>query len=277
MSALSKEESSTERRRSIVERHEAIELLEPLVDGEVGGEKEREVREFLASDPDCRREYERLTALSFSLRENLPQLEAPPYLRRTVEEMGRRKTKQKLLLPSFFKNRWAQVIAACFAVAVFGLILLDRNPKGRLPLSLFVLDHMEYAQREEVAELKTGNLAELDDWFKARLPFTPQLPALPALLEGGRLCHIGEERVALAFYNWNGNRVSLFVGDGHSLDLRSIGGLSRLDRTSVSFGAERGHSAAVWTRSGLAYILVAGCPEEELKEFVEVWRSDDES
>lgn len=259
-----------------MERHEATSLLEPLVDGELSEDKERELHEFLATDPGCRLEYDRLAALSLSIRKHLPQLEAPPYLRGAVEELAFRKTKQRFRL-SPFQNRWTRGIAACFAVAVCALILLNRHPENRLPLSLFVLDHMEYAQREEVAELKSGDLAELEGWFKERLTFAPRLPALPASLEGGRLCHIGEERVALAFYNWNGNRVSLFVGDARSFNPSSIGGLSRPDPTKVSFGAERGHSAAVWTKSGLTYVIVAACPEEELKDFVQGWRSRDES
>ncbi len=259
-----------------MDRHEAASLLEPLVDGELSRDKERELREFLETDAEYRHECEQLAALSRSVRARLPQLEAPPYLRRTVEEMARQESGPKAL-PRAYRVRWTQALAAGLAIAVLGLVLLDWNPAGRLPLSLFVLDHMEYAQRQEVAELKTGDLEELDEWFKPRLPFTPQLPALPASLEGGRLCHIGEERVALAFYNWNGNRISLFVGDARRFDASSIAGLSGPDPARISFGAERGHSAAVWTKSGLTYVIVAACPEEELKEFVQGWRSRDDS
>jgi len=259
-----------------VERHEAIELLEPLVDGEVSEEKEREVLEFLSSAPDCRREYERLSALSRSIRENLPQIEAPPYLRRRVEQMANQPMRQSFV-PRLFGHRWAQTVTVSLLAATLVLVLLNWESEGEVSLSMFVLDHMEYAQQQEVTELKSGDLVELESWFKARLPFTPQLPALPALLEGGRLCHIGEERVALAFYNWDGNRISLFVGDAKSLRISRIRGILSLAPDGVSFGSERGHSAAVWTKSGLTYVIVVACPEKELKEFVEVWRSNYES
>ena len=251
-----------------MDRHEAFELLEPLVDGEIGDDREREIREYLASDTEYRLEFERLTALSESIRKNLPVLEAPLYLRRRIEEIANTESK-RTVVRGLLRNRVVQALAACIAVGVFGLMVVKRETDGQIPLSMFVLCHLEHSTLGKDLEIATADAKQLEVWFSGRLPFAPGIPDLPAQLEGGRRCHIAEVPVSLAFYELHGRRISLFAAEAGTL--RAEEGL-RLsahhgDSPASSF-SEKGYTVAVWEKLGLTYVLVSALPPSELQELV---------
>ena len=251
-----------------MERHEAIGLLEPLVDGEIGAEQEREVREFLAADPDCLREYERLQALSLSMRKHLPLLEAPPYLRHRVEEIASKESR-RTFVPRLLKNRVVQALAACIVVGVFGLMVVKRESDGQIPVSMFVLCHLEHSTLGKDLEIATADAKQLEVWFSGRLPFAPGIPDLPAQLEGGRRCHIAEVPVSLAFYELHGRRISLFAAEAGTLRAEEGLRLSAHHGDSpASFFSEKGYTVAVWEKLGLTYVLVSALPPSELQELV---------
>lgn len=252
-----------------MDRREALDLLPACFDGEVAPDQARALRDILSSDPVCRAEYECLQNLSRILRHNLPKVEAPPYLRHRIEDMARGiRPKPKGVLGWF--PQW-KLAGAGLLAALVCIVLYLVWPGGGASISLFVLDHMENAQRQGVLQMETNATAVLNSWFSERLSFSPQLPSLPGALLGGRLCHIGEEPVALAFYDWEGKRLSVFVGEGRRLGVQG-GEKGRPLAEGFTTYVDRGHTVLVWNATGLTYVLVAPCSDNELESLIAQWK-----
>jgi anti-sigma factor RsiW len=252
-----------------MDRREALDLLPAFLDGEIASDQERLLRDTLASDPACRAEYECLQDLSKTMRRSFPKIEAPPYLRNRIGDMARGAKPKPIQIPAWFMQ-WKLAGAGVLAILVCTVLYLTW-PGGGAPISLFVLDHIENAQRQGVLQVETSAVAELNSWFAERLSFSPQLPGLPGKLLGGRLCHIGEEPVALAFYDWEGKRLSVFVGDGRRLRVQE-GKEGQPLADGFSTYVDRGHTVLVWSATGLTYVLVAPCSDSELEPLIGQWK-----
>jgi hypothetical protein len=96
-----------------------------------------------------------------------------------------------------------------------------------------IADHIHYAHNPERLEVSESDPRALQRWFASRLPFDPQLPQIQgAQVVGGRLCTLRGNRLALAFFDRNGDALSIFVGNADALTP---------DARHAWSAAERGH------------------------------------
>jgi anti-sigma factor RsiW len=120
-----------------------------------------------------------------------------------------------------------------------------------------VLDeHISLVLSDDGSSLQTGDPKALEDWFRARLDFSPPVPSWPwAELVGGRLSLIGGERVARMEYAAGERQFTLFVQFVGSEVYGSLRHCDSGQRAIVT--QQRGYKAAYWSREGFSYVLVA--------------------
>ena len=251
-----------------MDRREAWSLIAPYVDGELSRDTAREFEAYLTEDPRCKAEVETLGEFRSLLKSAFPPLEAPPYLRKRIERLARGGD----AWPRGRKFPARAVSLATIAAILVGVLAVTLFPRGHTPLSVFVLDHLDYSEPGKGLEFQGSDASALSEWFSKRLPFFPRIPRLKAELEGGRRCHIGEIPVALAFYEWQGRRISLFVGEGSRLRVKGLPRAAVTPKEAPLFFVEKGHTAAVWEEFGLIYVLVTALPQTQLEEFIKEWK-----
>ena len=156
--------------------------------------------------------------------------------------------------------RWRLAIplaAAAVLLLVVGLHLsrIEDEPGTSSPPLTSVLagELATFVASGRSLDVATADPAQLREWFAARVEFTP--PAAHAetglRLTGGRLCHIGGQRVVAYMYDLDGEVVSLYV-------LQSSPPAIRGNAVAVSTDATHpGYAHASWLRNGLRYALVA--------------------
>jgi anti-sigma factor RsiW len=126
-------------------------------------------------------------------------------------------------------------------------------------------DHVTLLQNEDGSVLLTHDADELRQWFAARLPFEPPVPAWPwARQVGGRVCKIKGQRVARIEFEAEHKTFTLFIQDvgGH---LPEAGGSSG---ATASVMEHEGYRTATWRADGFSYVLVARLAAEPVFEYL---------
>lgn len=68
-----------------LQREEAIQLITPVIDGEVTAERSRAFFRYIQQDHEIKRRYEEEKLIKYLIRVQLPRFEAPPHLRKRIE------------------------------------------------------------------------------------------------------------------------------------------------------------------------------------------------
>jgi len=188
-----------------------FEALNAYVDGQLVPSEELDVRRHLDLCERCRSRVDALLALKeavaasaevravpHTLRERLGSLAQPPGKRWMARFLG------------------LAALAAAVLIAVGVSRLVGRAPQAdrdRVTEAL-VADHLHFLQVHDAVEFASDDPAQIAAWFAEKVPFPVRVPELrSATLLGGRLCSLWGHKVALAFYQVHGKRVSLFVAD----------------------------------------------------------------
>jgi len=185
--------------------------LSAYVDAELTPESELEMRRHLDSCARCRDLVETLVGLKESVAATADVRSVPHTLRERVAALRQRSTRPR---------RWRTVIV--FAASVCALVIgayswRALRPRATLEggvIEALVADHVHFRQALDAPQVRSDDPAEVGEWFADKLPFRVALPRLRnASLLGGRLCSLWGQKVAVGFYETQGERVSLFVAD----------------------------------------------------------------
>jgi len=225
--------------------------LEAFFDGNLSDDALRiNLESHVTECPACRAQIHALTALRDRLRTEVRRTEAPPYLRREVEDTasGRRRT----FTPRATKRFAIYAAAAGLSIAVGLGIWAVRPPLSpdlaMASMAAFIEDHAAYVRGPEDKEKLTGEIADLETWLTDKLDFSPRLPQWEgASLLSGRPCSIHGRRVALVRYRIDGHEASLYIQVA-STPARSDG---------VRMKCVDDFHVAVWRQHNLNYVLVA--------------------
>ena len=201
-----------------------------------------------------------------ALREKLPSLETPvPLKERLFSGIAEQRVGSRTspLRPIHF----ATLVVTAIAVAILvGLSTWPRRAGDRLLVPALVEDHLVYANRADPAELCSNDPAEIAAWLSGRIDFAPSVPSLhDSNLLGGRLCTVADHRVALAFYDHAGARVSLFEMVAERLPDSAFRRRTVLGR-QFGVGHHKGVSVVAWHERGILFALVSALPEARLLE-----------
>jgi anti-sigma factor RsiW len=228
--------------------------LEAFFDGNLADDDLRAcIEAHLPHCPECRAQIHALTALRERLRAEVHQTEAPPYLRREVEEILKRRWRPAMVRP---KVRMVAYAAAAILLVVLGFAIWENRSSrpsnlAMTPKTAYIKDHIAYVQGRDDKENITDEITALETWLMAKLDFAAQLPQWEtATLLSGRPCSIQGKKVALIRYKIGGHEASLYIHPAAISDNSDGIAMDRVGNFHV----------ATWRQHNLDYVLVA--PEE---------------
>jgi hypothetical protein len=171
----------------------------------------------------------------------------------------------------------AGAAALLLVLAGIGAAWLWARARGQRAVAtaeLMIEDHLNYARRADRLELAAAETDPLCAFFEREIGVAVRLPALPgATLVGGRRCHLGPRRAALAFYELRAARtapadlaepLSLFAFEVAGEDWSALEPVVLSGGRSVRCHMNRGVSVLVWEERGLVYALAGALPLEVL-------------
>jgi anti-sigma factor RsiW len=195
----------------MTECNTSLELLNAYVDGESLPPEELELRRHLDSCETCRRQVETLLALKAAVAASAETRPVPHTLRERLGPLARKSTRRYLR-----RRRWLLGLAAglLIAVGLGGWFMFRPQVQAGLVTEALVARHLYFLQDPRAVQIATNDRQRIAAWFRKKLAFPVRLPALQgADLQGARFCHFWGQKIALAFYEANGRRLSLFVTD----------------------------------------------------------------
>ena len=151
-------------------------------------------------------------------------------------------------------------------VGVLGTI----RPWSSTPLSgrefaeFAVKTHKQHAQGSLALDVRSDSQQTLNEWFKAKSPFSLALPASPVVparsgpyrLEGARLLPVGGKTAAYIAYQMQTSPASLIVVPD-SVAVASGGVEVDFKKVSFHYGMVEGYKVVTWSLHGLTYALVS--------------------
>jgi anti-sigma factor RsiW len=163
--------------------------------------------------------------------------------------------------------RW--LVPAMALILVVGALVTIRL-SSPAPLSgakyaeFAVKTHRQYAQGNLALDVRSDSQQTLNEWFKAKSPFSLALPASPAApgeerpcrLEGARLVPVGGKSAVYIAYQMETGPVSLMVTPD-SVAVASGGVKVDFKKVSFHYRMVEGYKVVTWSLRGRTYALVS--------------------
>jgi anti-sigma factor RsiW len=243
--------------------------INAYVDQELLPDEQRDVRDHLASCPDCQREHDVLVVTTRTLKEGLVRHRAPDVLKARIRSTLARSdaadsadaAEPRAVRPSF---SWAKLAAAGALIAVVssGLTFAAMRQQSQAPMlaAAVLTSHIRSLMPGHLVDIASNDQHNVKPWFNGRLDVSPTVPRLDSLgfpLLGGRVDYIENRPVAAVVYGRRQHIINVF-----SWPAPTRGEL----RPSVS--TERGYHLVHWRRDGLELWAVSDLNLPELRQFV---------
>lgn len=260
---------------------DVLPLIRDYVDRELSSDDAGRIEAHVSDCRPCAERVEEERDLKLAIRERVKPGPAPAGL---ADVIARQVRKQ-----SGGDNRAASrplrgVVLRAAAVTVVAILFggvgawtwMNQSAKdersraaSRLSAEL-VDDHIRYLSVTDAAEYVTASHEEAEGWFSSKLDVSLVLPNFDArnmTLSGVRLCYVLDRRVALLFYEWESQHLSLFAMSDSGLDFIGMDPVDLLN-TECATETYKGYRVVCWKRAGLLYALICGQRNDGLIDLV---------
>jgi anti-sigma factor RsiW len=192
------------------------------------------------------------------------QVQAPEHLRLKVQGLADRRRFNRNIAAALA----VPVAAAAALAAIF--VLPKNSDVNEEPFAEVMEDVVERHVRELPMEVKGPDPAQAASWFRQKVDFPVQAPALnlsQASFEGARLSNVRSHQAAHMAYNLDGHRVTLMIFNPHITLFRG-GRQVKVGDRDVLVGRRNGFNVAVFLDGDMAYALSSDLPQERLLKLV---------
>jgi hypothetical protein len=167
-------------------------------------------------------------------------------------------------------GRFMRWLVPALALTMVALVVRMILPSSQTPLSgskfaeFAVSTHRQYAQGNLVLDVRSDSQQTLNEWFKAKSPFSLALPVSPPTpgeerpyrLEGARLVQVGSKSAVHIAYQMETGPVSLMVAPD-SVAVASGGVTADFKKVSFHYRMVEGYKVVTWSLHGRTYALVS--------------------
>jgi anti-sigma factor RsiW len=159
--------------------------------------------------------------------------------------------------------RWL-VPALALTMIALAILMWPRPLSGSKFAEFAVSTHRQHAQGNLVLDVRSDSQQTLNEWFKAKLPFSLALPTSPPVpgeerpyrLEGARLVQIGSKSAVYVAYKMETGPVSLIVTPD-SVAVASGGVTADFKKVTFHYRTVEGYKVVTWSLHERTYALVS--------------------
>lgn len=248
---------------------EILPVIQDFVDHELADEDMLRVEQHLGDCESCSEVVGSLRDMKACLRQHARPGPAPAGLLERVGRELRGEVRSGGL-------RWRQLaLVAVLLLAVTGTIWLGVLPEtaAASPLAQAAVEvHLDRIHTGKMGRL-TGNCEEVEELFRQQLHLSAHLPRFSAAadidLKGACLTRILERRSAIAFYDYQGRRVTMFLMDCAGLDTAQLDAAQAESAELICMREEyEGYQIICWKREGALFALVAERSQPDLGDLI---------
>jgi mycothiol system anti-sigma-R factor len=234
-------------------------FVDCYLDGEFADRDKSEFEAHLAECESCRNKVRVQSEWQNQIRAAAPNERAPAALRNRI----RRSLARQAPPAQMSWRKWA--VRVMPVAAASGLLLM--TVVSRVNWSPVAADVIAKHQKQLPIEV-TGGADQLKKWYADKVDFPVRPLELPhAALRGGRLTNIGAKQAAYLVYDFNGDKVSVFVFDPSDLRLEAQR-KAVIKNREVYLDQERGYNVALFRDHGVGYAIASDLDSDEMLKLV---------
>lgn len=251
---------------------EAVSLLHPYVDGELDLVRHVQIEQHLRDCAVCAEKEKHLRSLRTAIAAPSLRYGAPESLRTRLQaaipsDTFAPPTVRKRIIPAFQRaSMAASVLLLVGMSATMGMLLSHpgSSMEDRL-VDAVVADHVRSIQVDHITDVVSSDRHTVKPWFQGKLDFAPDVPDLSEqgyTMSGGRLDYLVDRPVAALVYHRRLHAINVFVRPVDNSEEKSVRQLTR-----------QGFHIRQWQQSGMTYWAISDLNNEELDEFVRLFRA----
>jgi len=200
--------------------NEVIELLDPLIDGELTDNDEINLTAHFAQCSSCKAEFEDMRKLQNTIKVS-SIFAAPESLRMNIRQKIDDEDLSHQSFWSNVKSKLTPIINPVFthaASAIIGALLVFvviQQPFKINTLRSEIFDaHINSLTGNNLTAVKSSDKHTVKPWFAGKIKFSPSVPDLKDngfILQGGRVDYLQDKTVAVLVYLRNKHKINLFI------------------------------------------------------------------
>jgi len=238
-------------------------FVDCFLDGEFADRDKDEFEAHLAECDACRHKVRMQAEWKKQIKAAAPREQAPAALRNRIKRSIAKEAPPERLS----WRRWAVRVMPVAAASGVLLTMIVSKVQWSPVAADVIAKHQRMAAGNLPIEF-SGGPDQLKKWYADKVDFPVRPLALrQAALRGGRLANIGDRQAAYLVYDFNGEKVSVFVFDPAHVQMESQR-KAIIKNREVYFDQERGYNVAVFQDHGVGYAIASDLDNEQMVKLV---------